>query len=98
MNVITYWCQIFLLPKKVIKAINSVCRSFLWHYDEHSSKARNINWNDLCKPKKEGGLDMKNLKVWNLATISKIAWHVSCLHESLWVCWIHGVYTKVEIG
>lgn len=25
-----YWCQIFVLPEKVIKEIQSICRVFLW--------------------------------------------------------------------
>lgn len=53
-----------------------------------------MNWNDLCKPKKEGGLSGRNLEIWNLAAISKTTRHINCLHKSLWVRWIHGVYTK----
>ena len=26
--------------------------------------------------------------------MGKVAWHISTLHESLWVKWVHGVYTK----
>lgn len=26
----SYWAQIFMLPKKVMKMINVLCRSFLW--------------------------------------------------------------------
>ena len=70
--------------------MNSICHSFLWHYDDHSGKAGNVNWNDLCKPKKEGGLRIRNLEAWNLAAISKTAWHISFMHESLWILWIHG--------
>ena len=33
MSITTYWCQIFVLPKKVIKDVIAVCRAFLWHYD-----------------------------------------------------------------
>lgn len=33
-SITTYWCQMFLLPKKVIKIVNNVYRSFLWHYDD----------------------------------------------------------------
>lgn len=30
-GIIHYWTSAFLLPKKVIKAVNSLCSSFLWH-------------------------------------------------------------------
>ena len=94
MSITTYWCQTFVLPKKVIKAVNSICRAFLWHHNSQETKPRNVNWDSLCRPKKEGGLGIKNLELWNRAVIGKIIWHLSCMHESLWVCWIHGVYTK----
>lgn len=25
-----YWCQIFILPKRVLKEIQSICRTYLW--------------------------------------------------------------------
>lgn len=25
-----YWCQIFVMPKKVLKEIQRICRVFLW--------------------------------------------------------------------
>ncbi|XP_010677992.2 uncharacterized protein LOC104893565 [Beta vulgaris subsp. vulgaris] len=35
-----YWCQIFVLPKKVIKEVQSLCRSFMWtSLDTNSKKA-----------------------------------------------------------
>ena len=37
---------------------------------------------------------MRNLQAWNIAVVGKIAWHVSHLKDSLWVRWVHGVYTK----
>ena len=94
MSVTTYWCQIFLLPKKVIKQVNSVCKAFLWHYNENDPRLGNVIWDALCRPKKEGGLTIRNLKFWNLSAIRKIAWHISSLQESLWVRWVYGVYTK----
>ena len=38
MNISSYWCQIFILPKKVINMINSICRSFLGFGVSDSSK------------------------------------------------------------
>lgn len=43
---------------------------------------------------KKGGLGVGNLQIWNLAAIGKIAWHISTMQDSLWVQWVHGVYTK----
>ena len=45
-------------------------------------------------PKKNGGLGVWNLEIWNSITVVKLSWHISTLYESLWVRWVHGVYTK----
>lgn len=33
-----FWCQIFLLPKKIVKEIQSYCRTFLWPCRDTPSK------------------------------------------------------------
>lgn len=37
---------------------------------------------------------MRNIHFWNQAAVGKLAWHLYSLRESLWVKWVHGVYTK----
>lgn len=37
---------------------------------------------------------MRNISLWNQAAVGRIAWHIHTLQESLWVKWVHGVYTK----
>lgn len=94
MSIPTYWCQIFILPKMVIKKVNAVCCAYLWNADHSNTKPGLVRWEHICKPKKERGLDIRNLEVWNMVAIGKTAWHISRLSESLWVRWIHDVYTK----
>ena len=84
----------FILPRHVIHIVNSICRSFLWFGTHDSHKPSHVNWDAICKPKKAGGLGIRNLQVWNAAAVGKIAWHIFHLRESLWVKWVHGVYTK----
>lgn len=90
----SYWCQIFILPKRVINVVNSICRSFLWFGVPHSHRPGNVRWKEVCNPKKVGGLGVRNILVWNQAAVGKIAWHIHMLRESLWVKLVHGVYTK----
>lgn len=57
-----YWTSIFILPKKIIKAIEQKFNKFLWNgKDEGSAKAK-VSWPDLCFPKKEGGLGLKKVR------------------------------------
>ena len=74
--------------------INYICRSFLWFGIAESQKPGKVNLLDVCKPKKFGGLGIFNLLVWNQVGIGKITWHICCMKDSLWVWWVHGIYTK----
>ena len=79
-----------ILPRRVVHLVNSICRSFLWFDTHDSHKPDHVNWDVICKPKIASGLGIKNIQVWNAAAVGKI----SHLRESLWVKWVHGVYTK----
>ena len=77
MSISSYWCQIFVFPKKMINMINTVCRSFLWFGVSNNSKPRNMSWSKVCKPKKFGGLGIRNLHLWNLVAIGKVVCYIS---------------------
>ncbi|XP_058746716.1 uncharacterized protein LOC131619658 [Vicia villosa] len=53
-----YWLKCFLIPKNVIKRINSACRTFVWISGSAPSRKRPIYWKDVCKPKVKGGLNI----------------------------------------
>lgn len=52
---IEFWIGNFILPKKVIKKVTTLCRGFLWE------KNKIIAWDSVCKPKRGGGC---GLKIW----------------------------------
>ncbi|XP_057530903.1 uncharacterized protein LOC130809229 [Amaranthus tricolor] len=87
MSITNYWCQAVILPKKVIRQMNAICRSFLW---SGSTESRTLG----ISARKKCALKIRDLESRNVATVGKVAWHISILHESLWVKWIHEVYTK----
>ncbi|XP_056687639.1 uncharacterized protein [Spinacia oleracea] len=66
-----YWAQIMILPKSIFKVVNGICRSFLWKGTTDSSVPGKVAWNTVCKSKKEGGLGLTNLRMWNIATMGK---------------------------
>ena len=96
MNITNFWCQILVLPKKMLKQVNAICRAYLWHRKADSNAPENMNWARVCTPKLLGGLGIRNLKVWNLVIVGKHVWHISSISDSMWVRWVHGVYTKGE--
>ncbi|KAL2943828.1 hypothetical protein RDABS01_032175 [Bienertia sinuspersici] len=94
MSISTYWCQIFLLPNSVIQNIIGVCRAFLWHGTAISNKMSPVSWEEVCKPKQEGGLGIRSLVHWNTAAVGKHVWAIAQKKDNLWVRWVHTIYIK----
>jgi hypothetical protein len=69
-----YWLNIFILPKKVIKAIEQKFNRFLWNGNEECFPKAKVSWESICVPKREGGLGLKRLEDWNRAAILKHIW------------------------
>ncbi|XP_074288354.1 uncharacterized protein LOC141613514 [Silene latifolia] len=93
----SYWAMIFMLPKMVLKKIESVCRAFLWYGNENKERPYLVAWNQIYQPKRKGGLGLKNLYQWNIALISKYVWWVEKKADHLWVRWVHDIYIKDRV-
>ncbi|XP_059277586.1 uncharacterized protein LOC132031652 [Lycium ferocissimum] len=59
----SYWAQLFVLPAKVMKAINAHCRSFIWSGVNNITKRALVSWDKMCLPKSAGGMDLIYLKI-----------------------------------
>ncbi|VFQ90070.1 unnamed protein product [Cuscuta campestris] len=85
----SFWLQAFPVQKYVLHRITSLCRDFLW-----GSKFAKVAWADICKPKGEGGLGLRDANIWNNALLCKLLWNLATKKDSLWVKWVHNVYIK----
>ncbi|XP_074278530.1 uncharacterized protein LOC141602115 [Silene latifolia] len=63
----------------------AVCRSFLWHGNEHKESSALVSWDAICQPKRQGGLGLKHFHEWNVAAIAKYAWWIAVKDDHLWV-------------
>ena len=52
-----FWAKVFILPQEVIMQVTKVCRNFLWGGSEAYKKVPYIAWDNICIPKKKGGLE-----------------------------------------
>lgn len=90
-----YWSSLFILSKKVIKEIESLCRAFLWTGLELKQTGAKVAWDKICAPVKEGGLGFKNMEVWNKAAVSKHVWFlISGGEQSMWCQWVKSYLLK----
>jgi len=85
-----FWLSILPIPVAVIDRILKLCRHFLWD-SSHSLVA----WKEVCLPKIEGGLGIKDLRCWNLALLAKVLWDFHCKKDTLWVRWVSHVYLGI---
>lgn len=77
----------------MIDHIKATCRSFLWSGSECSGRAP-IEWDSVCKPKADGGLNIVNLKRWNQTALGKLLWNIHMKVDRLWFHWLDTFYFK----
>lgn len=80
-----YWMSVFKLPLSVIKAIAKVFKIFLWSQDSNSKGKTRVAWKEVCKPKNEGGLELKSLEHWNEVFMIKHIWCLLSNQDTIWV-------------
>ena len=65
-NLLIYAMGALELPKGAIAALEGKHRTFVWTGDEKASGAKClVAWEQVCVPKENGGLGLKNLSVQN---------------------------------
>ncbi|GKV49683.1 hypothetical protein SLEP1_g56421 [Rubroshorea leprosula] len=91
-----FWSGVLLLPKKVIKSIDAAFRNFVWTRKWDQSAMALVAWSDICVPKTEGGLGVKQLASWDRAALCKYIWLICKNQQDLWVQWAQVVLLKGE--
>ncbi|GJX99144.1 reverse transcriptase domain-containing protein [Tanacetum coccineum] len=53
-----YWASVFILPSSLMLELEQLMRGFLWCQGEMRRGKAKVAWEDVCLPRKEGGLDI----------------------------------------
>jgi len=88
-----YWTKVFILPKKIIHMLEQKFNRFLWMGKDSKAHAK-VAWHHICVPKREGGLGLKRLEVWNQASMLNHIWSLFAKAGSLWVAWVESTWLK----
>lgn len=78
-----------LLPPGVRDAIDAKRRAFLWSGTDRTIGARClVAWDNVCRPKEEGGLGVKQLDTQNAALLLKLIHRLHRPGDSAWARWV----------
>ena len=91
---VQFWAKVFILPQEVINQVTKIYKNFLWAESENYNRTPYVAWDIVCTPKKQGGLGVKNLNLWNIACVAKLVWTIAMKKDSFWVKWVHGRYIR----
>ncbi|XP_050220254.1 uncharacterized protein LOC126670541 [Mercurialis annua] len=94
MSMQIFWASILILPKKVIREIQKICSKFLWSGKADGKNKAMVAWKEIEKLKKEGGLSIKEMGIWNWEAVNKHVWYIMSKPNALWVKWIK--YNKLK--
>lgn len=81
-------------PKKIIKLVESTCRTILWNGQCQLSKRAIVAWEKVCIPKSDGDQNVINIHTWNKAAICKQLWAMAQKKDTMWVKWVYYYYLK----
>jgi hypothetical protein len=73
----------YLLPKTVIKKMDRTRKRFFWQGGNIKKKYHLVKWMMIIRPKKKGGLRIKDLRRMNLSLLCKWWWKVEN-GEGMW--------------
>ncbi|XP_050241151.1 uncharacterized protein LOC126690058 [Quercus robur] len=79
----TYTMSCFKLPDTFCEELMSMIRNFWWGQKQDERKLNWMSWDNLCKPKVDGGMGFKQLKPFNLALLAKQGWRLQMGQNSL---------------
>ncbi|KAF6142043.1 hypothetical protein GIB67_038011 [Kingdonia uniflora] len=70
-----YSMGIYKWPASLIKEGERIIRNFFWLGEPDSRKACVVAWDKVCKPYKEGGINLQRLKAINQSLMMKLSWN-----------------------
>jgi hypothetical protein len=86
------------MPVKVWREVVKIQRNFLWSGLSKRRRISWVKWSDICKPKKEGGLGIRDLRVVNLSLLAKWRWKLLSDEEDVWKNVIIAKYGQNVLG
>jgi hypothetical protein len=72
------------IPVKVWREVVKIQRTFLWGGLSNRRKVCWVKWKDICRPKKDGGLGIRDVRIMNLSLLAKWRWKLLVEGNEVW--------------
>ncbi|XP_074291700.1 uncharacterized protein LOC141618485 [Silene latifolia] len=82
-----FWGASILLPKGIVKKLQKICKDFFWGIAEGKRRLVFKKWLDFCLPRREGGMDIKEILSWNKSQMVRWVWKLVYKPDCLWSAW-----------
>lgn len=94
-NIPIYYLSLFKALAKIVHELTCIQRNFLWNGSAEKWGISWIKWIDVCRPKAEGGLGIKDIASFNSELLCK--WILRCLVEvdSSWYKLVQRCYGNI---
>ncbi|WJX67429.1 hypothetical protein P8452_51895 [Trifolium repens] len=93
-----FFLSYFKMPVKVWQEVVKIQRKFFWGGIGSRRKICRVKWSEICKPKKEGGLGIKDLRLMNISLLAKWRWKLLKRDDELWKKVVVAKYGNNVIG
>ncbi|KAM5546473.1 hypothetical protein ABKV19_002467, partial [Rosa sericea] len=75
--------SVYLWPPSLLKHLSACVRNFIWSGNIAVRKMVTVSWRQVCAPKAESGLGLRDLQTLNRAALLSMGWSTLTL-KSLW--------------
>ncbi|XP_026451251.1 uncharacterized protein LOC113351494 [Papaver somniferum] len=91
-NTANHHLAVFPMPKKITYQMDSIQRKFWWNKKKNGRGGYPRRWDDVAKPKCQGGISIKKIELMNKALLTKLAWRMVSSPDDLWSQILEGKY------
>lgn len=75
----------FLIPDSISNGLSTIARKFFWSKGGNRSSIQLVSWNNATLDKVDGGLAIRNLRTWKIASFAKNGFKYLNRHNCFWV-------------
>ncbi|MCI05237.1 ribonuclease H protein, partial [Trifolium medium] len=93
-----FYLSFMKMPVKVRREVVKIQRKFLWGGLSNRIKTCWVKWEDICRPKNEAGLGLRDLRLVNISLLAKWRWKLLSHDQEVWKSIVTAKYGWDIIG